>query len=99
MTTEPQENQSTVVDMGGSQDIVLVQSLYQQLSDALESGSPVTFDVSDTERLDTAVAQLLLSFSQAARANNQSVTWQEPSDAFMSAVRLLGLNEGLGVAA
>ena len=99
MTEETQENQCAVVDMGGSQDIVLVQSLYQQLSDALESGSPVTFDVSETERLDTAVAQLLLSFSQAAREKNQSVTWQQPSDAFTSAVTLLGLSEELGIAA
>lgn len=99
MTTESQQNQGTVVDMSGSQDIVLVQSLYQQLADALESGNPVTFEVSNTERLDAAVAQLLLSFSQAARDKNQSVTWQEPSEAFMNAVRLLGLNEGLGVAA
>jgi anti-anti-sigma regulatory factor len=94
-----QENPGTILDMSGSQDIVLVQSLYQQLSDILESGNPVTFDVSQTERVDTAVAQLLLSFSQAARKKNQSVSWQQPSEAFLKAVGLLGLGEELGIAA
>lgn len=96
---ESPATQGIVLDMGGSQDIVLVQSLYQQLSDALESGHAITFDVSQTERLDTAVAQLLLSFMQATRDRGQAVRWQEPSEAFLKAIGLLGLNEELGVAA
>ena len=88
-----------VVSLAGVQNIALVQSLYTQLSGVLESDDPISLDVSQTERLDTAVAQLLLSFTQAAREKNQDVSWQQPSDEFLNAVKLLGLTEQLGIAA
>lgn len=86
---------ATVLDCAGSLDIAGVQSLYQQLSDALEAGTGIVFDVSRTERLDGAAAQLLYAFVRAARQRDLAVHWQQPSDAVSNAVRLLGLADGL----
>lgn len=83
------------IDCGGSLDITSVQALYQRLSDALEAESAVQLDVSATERLDGAAAQLLLAFATAARQRGLDVVWQEPSTAISDAVRLLGLGEAL----
>jgi anti-anti-sigma regulatory factor len=92
-------SQDHVLALAGMQDISQVQMLYQQLSDALEADTPITFDASQTERLDAAVAQLLLAFTQTARSKSQAVVWRQPSDAFLDAVKLLGLGDELGVAA
>lgn len=97
-STQHQDTATTVVDCAGMQDIAGVGALRQQLETALASGGPVTLDASNTERLDAAAAQLLYAFVRAANAQGVPVHWQQPSDAVGNAARLLGMQEGLGLA-
>lgn len=88
---------ATLVDCAGMQDITSARALHEQLREALAAGAPVTLDVSQTERLDGAAAQLLYAFVREAAAHDIPVTWQQPSEAVRNSAHLLGMEAGLNL--
>lgn len=57
----------------------------------LADPAPITLDVSQVQRIDTAGMQLIAAFVREREANGLQVQWQGTAAAFISASRLLGL--------
>lgn len=67
---------------------------------AAAAGKParaIVLDMSGVEKIDTACLQLLTAFVFKARVNKIALSWHEPSNHFLAAVRCLNLNAALGV--
>lgn len=82
-------NANTLIVLPERVDISAVESLYQTLQSALESGDSIEIDAEAVDRLDAAGVQLLMAF--ALRSKNQSVQihWKSPSAAFVKSLQLL----------
>lgn len=74
-------------------DISSVGELCTELLTALESQQSVVLVAADIERVDTAALQVFSAFYQDARAQGQSVQWQQPSEALCHSAGLLGLQD------
>jgi len=74
-----------------------VAELKDQLSEALNADVDIVLDASDVETVDAAALQLLLAFVQQAVLKQRSVKWGELSEGFLSAVKLMGLSNGLNL--
>lgn len=75
-------------------DISTLQPLHKQLTKTLASkakNKKVTLDGSQVERADAASVQLLYAFIREATAQDFDVTWYEPSETLLTAIRLMGL--------
>jgi len=68
-------------------------ALKQRLYNFAQDTATVTIDVAALERIDTATMQLLCAFVRDRAARNQQVAWNGTSEAFVQAVRLLGVSE------
>lgn len=80
-------------------DIASVGELHARLTSLITTKQAVTIDVSKVERIDTAALQTLSAFVKAAHENNIPFTWYEqPSQAFRNAAKLLGLTGILSLA-
>ena len=76
-------------------DISHVETLHQQLEEALVDGHRVTMDASNIEKIDTAALQIILAFVQQAEKQSLNFTWKFPSKIFIDYAKMLGLTEKL----
>jgi anti-anti-sigma regulatory factor len=72
-------------------------ALKSALLDLLMKPQPVTIDVRAVERIDTAALQVLCAFTRDRKAAGGEVLWLGCTESFSEAVRLLGLQQVLGV--
>lgn len=86
-------NTSTLIVLPERVDISVVDSLYQRLQTALESGDPIEIDAESVDRLDAAGVQLLMAFALRSKKQSIQIHWKSPSDAFLKSVRLLGVEQ------
>ncbi|MDH5358597.1 MAG: STAS domain-containing protein [Gammaproteobacteria bacterium] len=89
------KEETVVIDCGESLNIAGVGDLYAELLALLAEGKPVAFNVSQVERVDAASLQMLYAFSKEAEEQGNPLEWEQPSDAFYSSVKLLGLEKML----
>lgn len=87
-----------ILKLEGAVTIRNGQDLAAKLAEDLEDGTPVGVDTQDLEDIDTCILQLLC----ALRKTVPALSFDNPSDAFISAVdrcglrrELLGAREGL----
>jgi anti-anti-sigma regulatory factor len=87
-----------ILKLEGAVTIRNAQDLAAKLGEDLEDGTPVGVDTLDLEDIDTCILQLLC----ALRKTVPALSFDNPSDAFISAVdrcglrrELLGAREGL----
>jgi anti-anti-sigma regulatory factor len=87
-----------ILKLEGAVTIRNGQDLAAKLAEDLEDGTPVGVDTQDLEDIDTCILQLLCSLRKTVPA----LSFDNPSDAFISAVdrcglrrELLGAREGL----
>lgn len=80
-----------VLKAEGSITIRDAQDLATRLSECLEDGIPVGVDIGDLEDIDTCVLQLFCSLRKTASA----LSFENPSEAFLSAVDRCGLRREL----
>ncbi len=72
--------------------------LQTELAARLDEGGPVRIDGGGSERVDTAILQLLAAFVRDARADGRQVEWIACSASLRRAANLLGLESALGMA-
>ena len=70
-----------------------VSALKEQLVEAMNGDESVEIDVSQVARVDAAVLQLLAAFALDAQAHEKQLDWGMPSDDFLGAVKLTGLQQ------
>jgi anti-anti-sigma regulatory factor len=80
-----------VLKLEGAITIRDAQDLAAKLVESLEDGTPIEVDTERLEDIDTCILQLLYS----ARKTFPSLTFIDPSDAFISAVDRCGLRREL----
>ncbi|MDH5602182.1 MAG: STAS domain-containing protein, partial [Gammaproteobacteria bacterium] len=83
-----------VFEFKSIQDISVVAGLHEQLK-KLFSHKKVIMDVSNIERIDTASLQVLYAFIEEVKVNDVEIAWRSPSEAMITSVRLLGMEEVL----
>ena len=74
-----------------------IREFHEQLTTRSEDGGPVKIDASQVESIDGAALQLLTAFVNFCRAWIRGVVWVNPSDAFVEAVRILGMDEHFAI--
>jgi ABC-type transporter Mla MlaB component len=79
------------VDAGEKLHISVVESLHEQLEDALSNHLSVELDVSKVGQVDTASMQLLYAYQLAAENAGVSITFMHPTDSVIAGAKLLGL--------
>ncbi|MFW5427251.1 MAG: lipid asymmetry maintenance protein MlaB [Methylophagaceae bacterium] len=77
-----------VIECGDALGISGVGDLHTQILMELSEGYKIQFDVSQIERIDAAALQLIYAYSK-----EQTLEWNEPSEAFIRSAKLLGLAE------
>src|SRR5262245_54389765 len=80
-----------VLALEGVCNIQQAAELKTRLVDALEKGSDLVIDGSAVEEVDTAVVQLLIAATAAARTRGRSLRWQSPSAALRRCAETIGL--------
>jgi len=90
---------SNSIDCGDLLDISMVNEVNQKLKDALNSGSDISINISNIERIDTAGAQMLCACYQDAKSKKIKCEWTAPSEIFSKSIKQLGLSEHLGISA
>jgi anti-anti-sigma regulatory factor len=73
-------------------------ALKSALLDLLMDQHPVTIDAHAVERIDTAALQVLCAFVRDRKAAGGEVIWAGCTENFSEAIRLLGLQQALGLA-
>ncbi len=86
-----------VISCQESLDISIIQELYNQLYQALETQHGVVIDAAQVQRADTAALQVLHAFVREAKIRGIDVRWQHPSPALQKAAQLLDLGGHLGL--
>jgi len=84
-------SETVLINCDGVMGMREVSSMQQQLQDALKQAKNIEIDVSEVERVDTAVLQLIYVFKQSAQAKGLTVTWKAVSETFKLAAQTLGL--------
>jgi len=78
-------------------DIRQVAELKLQLSEALMAEGDISLDAAAVDATDTAGLQLLVAFVQQGRLKNKSIEWCNVTDCFLDTVKLMGLDDSLGL--
>ena len=88
-----------VVRLLGEHDISTTQAIAERLSELLESGSPLIFDLSDADFADSAVVHLIEDAHEAARARGVALAVVAPPDgaAVRRLLEITGLAERIPV--
>ncbi|BDZ73348.1 hypothetical protein GCM10025856_10670 [Methylophaga marina] len=83
----------SIVEINCAESVTIAQvaDLYAQLLMAMAEGQAIQINLSDIERIDTAVIQLFYSFSRDAQLQGLVVIWSNPSQLFCEAVDRLGI--------
>ena len=97
--TKPLENgqENNVVVLNSTLVINEAALFHKTLVDLSTAGTPVVFDASAVDIIDTAIFQLLLAFVTSMKSSGVSLTWLNPSDAFIERVDIMGLTESLDI--
>jgi anti-anti-sigma regulatory factor len=66
-------------------------SLKESLASRLDATLPITLDITDLQRIDTAGLQVLTAFVRERAGLGRAVAWRGTSPALTSAAQLLGL--------
>ena len=84
------------ISCGTDLTIQQVESLKPRFVAALEKDAKqYTINVSKVEKVDSTGVQLLCSFIKSISDQGHSFTFQQPSEAFLSACKLLGMIQNL----
>lgn len=93
------ERSQISVTLRGKLGITEAASLHGQLLTLLSQGGSMTFDGGSVEKVDAAALQVLWAFCREARQKRLDLEWGAVSDNLLQAAALLGLSEGMGLAA
>lgn len=76
----------------GEEDLGIAnaQNFTQTLFNAFDTGDGIIVDLSQTQHIDTAIAQLLCIFNRDAHGRNVELNWRF-SDAVTNILKILGL--------
>ena len=85
------------ITLASTLNIQNVAELYEQFSKGLDSQDIIEIDASEVVSIDTATLQLLIVLKQEAVKLHKEVTIDFPSDKFIEAAELLGLERMLEV--
>ncbi|MBM3202800.1 STAS domain-containing protein [Candidatus Woesearchaeota archaeon] len=86
-----------VIRLPAIQTIETVRFLHEEIRHHFNRLGPLILDVSQVEAIDAASLQLLAIAFIASRQEAKTLLLQDPSPAFVSASRLLGLNTVFGL--
>lgn len=95
-TEEQSGNASLQIDCEETLDISMAQELYEQLLAALNDEQSIVVNASKVERVDASILQMFCVLSEAARQQELTLEWQEPSQKFKDSVHLLDLGACFG---
>lgn len=76
-------------------DISKVEQLHERLESLLEAACAVDIDASAVERIDTSTLQVLTAFVGTMGKHHLNARIVRPSQGFLDAVRLMGLQQSL----
>jgi len=85
--------QGAMVILPHGLEIKDVEAIHRNLSDALDTGQPLTIDLSHVAAVDTAGIQLLLALQTEAKNRGTPLTFAGHSTPFRQAISVLGLLE------
>jgi len=88
---EVSEPGNTVILCDSIMDISGVEELFHQLEKALDVGQDIEIHAQEVERMDTAMAQLLVVFVKEAEHMKLEVIWQGVSEGMLSTFRNIGV--------
>ena len=91
------DSSALTVSCGEVLDIARVGEFYTELTMILNDNKPIEIDASELGRVDIAGLQVLLAFYQKANSSGLDVSWLNPSDSLLRSVKLVGLQEQLGL--
>ncbi|MBS0418255.1 MAG: STAS domain-containing protein [Proteobacteria bacterium] len=74
-------------------------ALKESLAPLVEQPLPVTLDITDLQRIDTAGLQVLTAFARERTGHGRAIEWRGTAPALTSAAQLLGLTAALGLPA
>ncbi|WP_086932495.1 STAS domain-containing protein [Agarilytica rhodophyticola] len=79
--------------------IASVQGLHEQLEALVDQQDhdKIIVQANNVQRADTAGLQLLLAFVNSTKDRQIKLDWNQPSEKFVSAAHLLGLEGALGI--
>ncbi|MDX1694635.1 MAG: STAS domain-containing protein [Ketobacteraceae bacterium] len=86
---------SNVVKLPEKLDISGVEALFREFRDLVEKGGSVRLDASRVKRADTAGMQLLYSLQKTLAEQGAKAAVADPSEDFMTCVRLTGFDKVL----
>ena len=92
-----QEEPAGVIELAPSITIQAVTDLKEAWLPVLETTRDIEINVQRVEQMDTAGAQLLVSFVKSIKSQGRKVTWSGASIRFGEVVDLLQLDESLGL--
>lgn len=83
----------TIIEVDCAESVTIAQAadLYAQLLMAMAEGQAIQINLSQIERIDTAVIQLFYAFHRDAQVQGLVVIWSNPSQLFSDAVDNLGI--------
>ena len=101
MDNEQPENNSvddsSIITLEATLNIQNVSGLQYNLIHALQKNEMIEIDASAVNVIDTASLQLLVILKKEAIKENKKIIFDFPSDKFIEAAKLLGIDEILGV--
>ncbi|MDF1583408.1 MAG: STAS domain-containing protein [Methyloprofundus sp.] len=98
--TEPEINQwidNSKIILDATLTINTVQELHGKLVPALQDNDSLEIDAANVKSIDTASLQLLVILKQEAFKLGKDIVFDFPSDKFIEAAELLGIDNMLGV--
>lgn len=85
------------IDCGDTLGIADVATLYSKLIETIADGHSIKLNISELERVDAAAIQMIHALKKELSEHGMQLLWTSPSDAFRSAVNLLGLAERMNL--
>lgn len=92
-----QAKATSIITLMPEQTIRDVNALHATLMSGLRDADHIRIGAAALVQVDTAVLQLLCAFMLEARQRGVEVIWDPPSEALVSAARLLGVSGILGL--
>lgn len=78
-------------------DISKSEVIHEKLESFLNSGMDIWIDASEVERIDTSILQMLISLGTSLDKQHLGAPIINPSDSFLSIVKLMGMAEYLKI--
>lgn len=82
-----------VLKLDRNSGIACAEELGHKLESAFQAGTPVKIDASEVERVDTTTVQLIYSFLSSMNDLGVDVSFDQPSESFLSGSERLGFLE------